>query len=339
MIFTGATLNLNTHGARIGSYVRAEVVHTNYGVLYTQPFGVRRSGEDFSIYDLQRAVSTADTAILVNAGSGTRAVDLSANPKRVSVSSRAAASDGLDIDISRLQTRAGHSYTFEVTGTLGASAGVGVRFVFRRANNGGNIVAPAVTGAGGAFSFSYTVSHETIRAQLTANADERYRVRSESDLGNIVITGLVIKEISGDGTTPATPASTSAAPPTVPTVPTTSTVPTTASTISGEPTTASTISGEPTTASTISGEPTTVTTGATFQPTTALTPPTGSEPPIINITPIVRRTVTEICVVCSVEKAWRVVTLYENDIVITQHKAVTKRDAQGNLRGGCLQAS
>jgi hypothetical protein len=44
MIHEGMTLDLTAHQSAINSYVRASVGHRSRGVLYTQPFGIQRSG-------------------------------------------------------------------------------------------------------------------------------------------------------------------------------------------------------------------------------------------------------------------------------------------------------
>jgi hypothetical protein len=46
LIHTGAALDLNLHSASINSYVRATVGHRGQGVLYTQPFGIQRAGQE-----------------------------------------------------------------------------------------------------------------------------------------------------------------------------------------------------------------------------------------------------------------------------------------------------
>jgi hypothetical protein len=44
LIHSGAVLDLAAHASAINGYVRATVGHSDYGVLYTQPFGTRRVG-------------------------------------------------------------------------------------------------------------------------------------------------------------------------------------------------------------------------------------------------------------------------------------------------------
>jgi endoglucanase len=138
--------------------------------------------------------------LFVGAG-GTRTVDVSA--RIVTISNRSNPGAGLDIRAAVLDIRAGYSYTFEITGTLGNTAGVEARFsLFADGNNVETLIPNSVTGANGAFEMSYTVTHGQITQHIQAHGSPHYRIRSDASLDNIVITGIRIIEFLTPGGEP-----------------------------------------------------------------------------------------------------------------------------------------
>ncbi|MCL1866437.1 MAG: hypothetical protein FWF82_03400, partial [Oscillospiraceae bacterium] len=63
VIFEGATLDLTAHESKINSYVRAEVVNMSYGVVYTQPFGVCKAGEEREVPVLKSVTQPREVTV------------------------------------------------------------------------------------------------------------------------------------------------------------------------------------------------------------------------------------------------------------------------------------
>jgi uncharacterized repeat protein (TIGR02543 family) len=138
------------------------------------------------------------THLLLGSNSGSRAVNMAANPRTITITGRSGTSQGVDIHLDRLLTQPGHFYQFEFTGRVTTGAGPHTMFINAVNEAGGNIgnsLATASVAANTAFTISHTASHEEIAHQLTlAQGARRYRFGGAS-AQTLVVTGITVTEI------------------------------------------------------------------------------------------------------------------------------------------------
>jgi endoglucanase len=166
-----------------------------------------------TVAGLERVASGQGGLTLLVGNGGTRTVNMG-TPRSITITGRTGnTSRGVDIVIAELGTRAGHSYRFEVAGTLGTGAGNEARV--RLVDSPNTNLGTANTGASGAFSITFTLTHEEIRAH--AAAGQRYNIGG-TEGQDLVITTLRITEITGT-TPPVTPPVITTPPPVITTPP------------------------------------------------------------------------------------------------------------------------
>ncbi|MDR0305660.1 MAG: hypothetical protein LBI42_02360 [Chitinispirillales bacterium] len=208
-IHTGAALDLAAYQSSIKSYVRAVVGHSNYGVLYTQPFGVQPAGQ---IYNMQSDSNLSlfagtgsagnSTHTLLGSNSGTRTVNMTTVPRTITIASRGGTSQGVDIRLPQLSAKPNHSYRFAFTGSV-STANAGAHNIFINAvtgDSGAGTNAAALqqvnVAANATFTLTHTATHEDIEAHLAAGV-RRYRLGGASQQ-NLVITGIIISELANE---------------------------------------------------------------------------------------------------------------------------------------------
>ncbi|MCL1866642.1 MAG: hypothetical protein FWF82_04460 [Oscillospiraceae bacterium] len=242
LIHTGETLDLNALSDKIGGYIRASVGHSDYGVLYTQPFGIESDREKVVepepeevvtavLYDMQKDSNLANfksssvpflTRVV---GVGTAiTVNTSSNPKTISVTGRTGTSQGVRVNVADVykKARPGYSYKIEYTGKFPDTVNADAVARIRR-ETAVTLSLATSKAVNGEFSVSLVRTYE----EIAADKDTFYSLGNETGNININYTGIVISEISYQTPVVTTTVATTTTVPTTTTTREISTIPTT----------------------------------------------------------------------------------------------------------------
>jgi serine/threonine protein kinase len=144
-----------------------------------------------------RGSSNQSTHQLLKSNGGNREVNTSASPRTITITSRGGTSQGLDIDLNTLNTRAGYSYRFDFTVRI--TTGTGPHNVYFNAGTetptptSPTILTQANSATNSTITLSFTTTHTAIAAHRSAGIT-RYRLGGAAR-ETFVITGIVITEI------------------------------------------------------------------------------------------------------------------------------------------------
>jgi aryl-phospho-beta-D-glucosidase BglC (GH1 family) len=136
--------------------------------------------------------AVADQSIhhILKSNGGARTVNMISNPRTITITDRTGTSQGVDVRLSALNTRANHIYRFEFTARV--SSGEGSQSVWLRTVEG-NPATLASTNAAVNTSFTLTrnLSHDTIAALIAANPVQSIRLGGANQQ-DLIISAIVI---------------------------------------------------------------------------------------------------------------------------------------------------
>jgi hypothetical protein len=141
---------------------------------------------------------------LLRSNSGTREVNIAANPRTITITNRGGTSQGIEVDLIALDAKQNRSYQFDFVGRVenppGATNTPSSHNIFFApalppypAGTTGTMLANTTTATGAPFVLSHTLTHTQIAAYI-AEGTTRVRLGGASQQ-NLIITGMIITEI------------------------------------------------------------------------------------------------------------------------------------------------